>query len=49
MLNASGELVTARGKIDSCMDCHAKYDKTDFVTRRYPIRNASVTRPVGNR
>ncbi len=28
-------MVTARGKIESCMDCHSKFDTTDFVSRRY--------------
>lgn len=27
--------VTARGKIDSCMDCHANWKETDFVSRKY--------------
>jgi hypothetical protein len=35
MLNSSGNTVTARGRIESCMDCHAKYPTTDFVSRRY--------------
>ena len=26
--------VTARGRIESCIDCHRQYAKTDFVTRR---------------
>jgi hypothetical protein len=26
--------VTARGRIESCMDCHRQYSKTDFVTKR---------------
>jgi len=34
-LDATGQTVTARGKIESCMDCHAKYKATDYVTRRY--------------
>jgi len=34
-LDRSGSKVTARGKIDSCMDCHTKYKATDFVARRY--------------
>ena len=34
-LDASGHTVTARGKIESCLDCHEKYKGTDFVTRRY--------------
>jgi hypothetical protein len=34
-MNRSGSMVTARGKIESCMDCHTKYKSTDFVSRRY--------------
>jgi Cytochrome P460 len=34
-LDARGDTVTARGKIESCMDCHAKFRKTDFVARVY--------------
>ena len=35
MLNASGTMVTARGKIESCVECHQKYAATDFVARDY--------------
>lgn len=35
MLDSGGYHVTARGKIESCMDCHTKYPTTDFVSRRY--------------
>jgi hypothetical protein len=35
MLDAGGHTVTARGRIESSMDCHAKYKATDFVSRRY--------------
>ena len=34
-LDRGGLTVTARGKIESCMDCHLKYKATDFVSRRY--------------
>ncbi len=34
-LDRGGDMVTARGKIESCMDCHAKYKATEFVSRRY--------------
>ncbi|HET6409300.1 MAG TPA: cytochrome P460 family protein [Chthoniobacteraceae bacterium] len=41
-MNGSATAVTARGRIDSCMDCHQQYAKTDFVTKRYvsvfPVR-----------
>jgi hypothetical protein len=31
-LDSAGTKVTARGKIDSCMDCHANWKETDFVS-----------------
>jgi len=34
-LDKTGTKVTARGKIDSCMDCHANFKQTDFVSRKY--------------
>lgn len=34
-LDKTGTKVTARGKIDSCMDCHANFKETDFVSRKY--------------
>jgi len=34
-LDSAGTKVTARGKIDSCMDCHANWKETDFVSRKY--------------
>ena len=34
-LDSGGQMVTARGKIDSCIDCHKQYRSTDFVSRRY--------------
>ncbi len=34
-LDQTGTKVTARGKIDSCMDCHANWKETDFVSRKY--------------
>ncbi len=34
-LDGSGQTVTTSGKIDSCMECHAKYSATDFVSRQY--------------
>jgi hypothetical protein len=30
-----GKSVTARGRIDSCMNCHKRYSHSDFVTKRY--------------
>ena len=37
-LNGTGTAVTARGKIESCMECHKSYPQSDFVTRDYPIK-----------
>jgi hypothetical protein len=37
-LDPAGTKVTARGRIDSCMDCHANWKETDFVSRKY-LRN----------
>ena len=34
-LSGNGKVVTARGKIDSCIECHKEYPKTDFVTKEY--------------
>jgi len=34
-LDKTGTKVTARGKIDSCMDCHANFKEPDFVSRKY--------------
>lgn len=33
----SGDLtsIIARGKLESCVDCHQAYDKTDYVVRNY--------------
>lgn len=35
ILDAPATHVLARGRIESCMDCHTKYSATDFVSRRY--------------
>ena len=34
-LESGGKTVTARGRIESCMECHSKYKATDSVSRRY--------------
>jgi hypothetical protein len=34
-MNGDARAVTARGRIESCMDCHKDYAKTDFVTKGY--------------
>jgi len=36
-LDGSGQTLTAGGKIESCMKCHARYSDTDFVSRQYLI------------
>ncbi|RYD85172.1 MAG: hypothetical protein EOP84_03325 [Verrucomicrobiaceae bacterium] len=33
-MNADRRAFTAQGRIDSCMDCHRTYAKTDFITKR---------------
>ena len=35
MLDAPGKMVMARGRIESCVECHQKYAATDFVARDY--------------
>ena len=35
VLNADASLVLSRGKTDSCIECHADYSSTDYVTRLY--------------
>ena len=35
VLDARRQMVLARGKIDSCVGCHAQYKGTDYVSRRY--------------
>ncbi len=42
-LDKTGTKVTARGKIDSCMDCHANFKATDFVSRKYLKQPATRT------
>jgi hypothetical protein len=43
-LDSTGYTVTARGKIESCMDCHAQYKASDFVSRRYLTMKPDVER-----
>ncbi|MGV3757550.1 MAG: cytochrome P460 family protein [Verrucomicrobiota bacterium] len=33
--NGKGNLIVARGKINSCMDCHSKHQKTDYLTESW--------------
>ena len=40
MLDAPGNMVTARGRIESCVECHQKYAATDFVARDYLKQSA---------
>jgi len=35
MLDRTGRNMIARGKIDSCVDCHTNYRNTDYVSRSY--------------
>lgn len=35
-MSGDAQAVTARGRIESCMDCHKRYPQSDFVTKRYP-------------
>ena len=42
VLTGDRNAVTARGRIDSCMDCHQQYAKSDFVTKQY--RSAQLKR-----
>lgn len=34
-LSGDAKKVTARGKIESCMDCHKRYSHSDYVTKNY--------------
>lgn len=34
-VSGDGTEITARGKLESCQNCHADYPKNDFVTRVY--------------
>ena len=43
-LDRSGWRVTASGRIDSCMDCHAMYATSDFVTRKYMTSKEHVVK-----
>ncbi len=35
VVNGDGRRVLARGRIDSCVECHQAYVKSDFVVREY--------------
>lgn len=35
VVNGDAKKLLARGKIDSCIDCHQAYKETDYVTRAY--------------
>ncbi|MFM7517437.1 MAG: cytochrome P460 family protein [Pirellula sp.] len=35
VVNSDASQVLARGRIDSCMNCHDNYKATDYVTREY--------------
>ena len=34
-LDRKARMVTARGKIESCIGCHQAYAESDYVSRRY--------------
>jgi hypothetical protein len=36
-LTADATKMTARGRLQSCMDCHVEYSESDFVTKKYRI------------
>jgi hypothetical protein len=38
-ITGGGEAVTSRGRMESCMDCHKQYSRSDFVTKGYPMRS----------
>ena len=41
--NGRGDLIVARGKISSCLDCHSRYQKTDYLTERWkPVMSEGV-------
>ncbi len=33
--NGKGDLIVARGKISSCLDCHSRHQKTDYLTEKW--------------
>lgn len=35
VISGDANKLLARGKIDSCIDCHQAYKSTDYVTRAY--------------
>jgi hypothetical protein len=37
IVNQTAKQVLARGRLESCIACHKAHDKTDYVTRAYPI------------
>ncbi len=38
IVNRTATQVLARGRLESCIDCHKAYARTDYVTRAYPIK-----------
>ncbi|MGC4007280.1 MAG: cytochrome P460 family protein [Pirellulales bacterium] len=45
VVSGDARQVLARGKIDSCVDCHKDYKATDFVTRAYlPATKADASK-----
>jgi len=42
VVNGDASAILARGRIESCMDCHKSYPQSDFVTRDYPIKPVAM-------
>jgi hypothetical protein len=36
VVSGDARQILARGKLDSCIECHQQYKQTDYVTRLYP-------------
>jgi Zn-finger protein len=46
--NGKGNLIVARGRITSCMDCHSKHQKTDYLTESWKKSPAISSIREGN-
>lgn len=44
IVNRQATQVLARGRIESCIECHKAHEKTDYVTRQYMRQN--ITDPA---
>jgi hypothetical protein len=38
VVSGDAQQILARGKLDSCIECHQQYKHTDYVTRLYPAK-----------